>query len=60
MLGQCFGAFWGALTVKSPARVEPMRLNLKKGVNVSHVKSKPRVYPSDKSAWLKAPSEAFV
>ena len=35
VLGQCFGAFRRALTGEPPARVEPMRVTLKQGADLS-------------------------
>ena len=53
VLGECFDAFRNALTGETLARVAPMRVTLKQGVDLSQVKAKPRVYPSEKIAWLK-------
>ena len=53
LLGECFEAFRRALTGETPVRVAPMRVTLKQGADLSQVKAKPRVYPSEKSAWLK-------
>ena len=53
VLGECFDAFRRALTGETPARVAPMRVTLKQGADLSQVKAKPRVYPPEKSAWLK-------
>ena len=53
VLGQCFDAFRRALTGESPARVEPMRVTLKQGADLSEVKAKPRRYPPDRSAYLR-------
>ena len=52
VLGECFDAFWRALTGETPARVAPVRVRLKKGTNLTQVKAKPRVYPPEKSTWL--------
>ena len=57
MLGECFNAFRRALTGETPARVAPIRVTLKQGADLTKVKSKPRVYPPEKSAWLKEHSE---
>ena len=53
VLGECFDAFRRALTGETPACVAPMRVTLKQGADLSQVKAKPRVYPPEKSAWLK-------
>ena len=53
VLGECFDAFRRALMGETPARVAPMRVTLKQGADLSQVKAKPRVYPPEKSAWLK-------
>ena len=53
MLGECFDAFWRALTGETPACVAPMRVTRKQGANLTQVKAKPRVYRPEKSAWLK-------
>ena len=37
VLGECFGAFRRALTGEPPARVEPMRVTLKQGADLSQV-----------------------
>ena len=52
VLGECFGAFRRALTGETPACVAPMRMTLKQGADLSQVKTKPRVYPPEKSTWL--------
>ena len=56
-LGECFAAFRRALTGETPVRVVPMRVTLKQGVDLTQVKTKPRVYPPEKSAWLKGQFE---
>ena len=53
VLGECFDAFRRALTGETPARVAPMRVTPKQGADLSQVKAKPRVYPPEKSTWLK-------
>ena len=53
VLGECFDAFRRALTGEMPARVAPMRVTLRQGADLMQVKSRPRVYPSEKSTWLK-------
>ena len=53
VLDQCFGAFRRALTGEPPARVEPMRVTLKQGADLSEVKAKPRRYLPDRSAYLR-------
>ena len=53
VLGECFDAFRRALTCETPARVAPMQVTLKQGMDFSQVKAKPRVYPPKKSTWLK-------
>ena len=53
VLGECFDAFRRALTGETPASVAPMRVTLKQGTDLSQVKTKPRVHPPEKSAWLK-------
>ena len=52
VLGQCFDAFRRALTDETRAR-DPHAVVLKQGVDLTQGKAKPRVYPSEKSAWLK-------
>ena len=53
VLEECFHAFWKTLAGETPARVALMRVTLKQGADLSQVKAKPRVYPPEKSAWLK-------
>ena len=53
VLLECFDAFRRALTGETSARVAPMRVTLKQGADLSQVKAKRRVYPPEKSAWLK-------
>ena len=53
ILLESLDAFWRALTNETPARVAPMRVRLKQGADLTQVKAKPRVYPPEKSAWLK-------
>ena len=52
VLGERFDAFRRALTGETPARVAPMRVTLKQGVDLSQVKNEPRVYPPEKSTWF--------
>ena len=53
VLGECFGAFRRALTGETPARVEPMRVTLKHGADLSQVTARSCVYSPDQGAWLK-------
>ena len=53
VLGECFDAFWRAITGETPARVAPMRVTLNQGTDLSQVKAKPSVYSPEKSEWLK-------
>ena len=53
LLGECFDAFRRALTSETPACVAPMQVTVKQGADLTQVKAKPRVYPPEKSAWLK-------
>ena len=50
ILSRRFNAFRRALRGDPPARVEPMRVELKPGA--SAVKAKPRRYDSVKTSWL--------
>ena len=54
-LGECLDTW--ALTGETLVRVVPMRVTLKQGVDLTQVKTKPRVYPPEKSAWLKGQFE---
>ena len=53
VLGDFFDAFRRALTGKTPAYMVPMRVTLKQGTDLTQAKAKPRVYPPEKTAWLK-------
>ena len=53
VLGECVDTFRRALTDEAPARVAPTRVTLKQGADLTQVKAKLRVYPLEKSTWLK-------
>ena len=50
VLRECFDAFRRALTGETPARVALMRVKLKQGADLSQVRARPRVSPSEKIA----------
>ena len=53
VLEECLDAFRRALAGETPARLAPMRVTRKQSADLTQVKAKTRVYPSEKSAWLK-------
>lgn len=57
VLGDYFHAFWRALTSDPPARVEPMRVTLKAGVNLSRVIAKQRNYYTKNTACMNEQNE---